>query len=122
MKNFEHYTEKLTDKEKEILVPWFVKGLAAKVGKEKIISNPQIRAGMKSSLGIDVAEVQVRKIVAYIRDNDLLPGLVATQRGYYVTKNPEEVKEYIKSLESREAGFKRARLSMERYLVHLLNK
>lgn len=119
MKNFEHYTEKLTDLEKKVLVPLFIRGLQNRVGEAKAITNPKMREGIKASFGSDLSEVQVRKIVAYIRDNDLLPGLLATQKGYYVSQNPEEVKEYIKSLEARKAGFERAIQAMERYLIKI---
>lgn len=119
MKNFEHYTEKLSEKEKTVYVPWFVRGLSPKVGKENAVTNPKMIEGINRVYGVKLSEPQVRKIIAYIRENDLLPGLVATQKGYYVSNDPEEIKEYIESLKAREAGFRAAIQSMERFLIRI---
>lgn len=120
MKTFERYTEKLSQKEKEVYVPWFITGLGTKVGKEKKITGPQMIEGINNRYKIKLGETQVRKIIAYIRENDLLPGLIASQNGYWISKDKQEIQDYIESLEAREAGFRSARLSMERYLKNLL--
>lgn len=119
MKTFERYTEKLNEKEKTVYLPWFIAGLGTKVGKDKKITGPKIIEAIFNRYSIKLGETQVRKIIAYIRDNDLLPGLIADQNGYHISKDPKEIQDYIESLEAREAGFRSARLSMERYLMTL---
>ncbi len=114
---FENLTYELTDYEKG-LVPKFVKGFSTKRGKQNAITNKAIVAIMKARYNI--TEPRVRKIINYIRIKNLVPGLVASKKGYYISNNPEEVKLYIKSLDGRVNEIRRVRESMQGYLKKLV--
>jgi hypothetical protein len=46
------------------------------------------------------SEVRLRKIVNYYRVNSILP-IISTCKGYYVSYDPEDINEMIKSLNQR---------------------
>ena len=73
-------TKELTDDEMG-LVPIIVKRFNDKKGKVHIVTNEQIRKGLKANLDIDITEPRVRKIIQYIRVKNLLIGLIATSIG-----------------------------------------
>jgi hypothetical protein len=98
--NFEDYTHELSDYELKTLVPIIVKGLLTKVGKENAITNNQIVPKLKGK-GYKVSSSRIRKIVHYIRVAGLIPCLIATSKGYYISNDKEEIKEYIDSLHQR---------------------
>ena len=96
---FEDETHELTDYEKT-LVRSFVISFAKKRGKEQIITNKEIETKMKAK-GYKVNAARIRKIIHFIRVNGFVKNLVATNRGYYIATDPEDVKEYVKSLTER---------------------
>lgn len=110
---FEDITYDLTAEE-EKLIPVFVKGLSKKIGKDNAVTSTHI---MRKIPGLNGA--RVRKIINYIRNNYLVPGLLANSSGYYVSKSKEEVREYINSLGHREAAIYSVRKKMEEYLKTL---
>lgn len=114
---FEETTYELTDFEKSLL-PVFIKGFARKHGKHDAVTNRQIVARLKSAYP-KITEVRVRKIINHIRKNNLIPGLVADSKGYYVTQDPEEVKRYIHSLAGRESEIRKVRECFYDYLNKL---
>jgi hypothetical protein len=118
---FEILTAELSHYEQEVLLPKIVAGLATKKGKELAITNKKICKGMKER-GMTITEVRVRKLVNYIRTHDLLPGLIATSAGYYVTEDPVELAKYIDSLRQRKNEIGRVEESMKSYLRILINK
>lgn len=115
IQGFEEETAPLSAKELE-LVPIFVGALKQKIGKDKAVTNTDIRAGMKSAKGINVPPSRVRKIINYIRMNDLVPCLIATSAGYYISQNKEELKKYIESLMGRERAIRAIRQQIEKSL------
>lgn len=118
LEGFEDITHDLTDDEAK-LVPYFIAGLKTNVGKANAItSNKIIEILQKDGL----TGARVRKIINYIRVNYLLPGLIATSKGYYISTDPQEIKEYIASLGHREAAISSVRKCMEEYLKQLQNK
>jgi len=111
---FEDITHELTDDEKALL-PRFVKGFRNKLGPDNAVTNKQVIAGFKAS-GTKISDARVRKIINYIRTHDLVPGLVATSKGYYVTRDPMTIKKYIHSLDCRIREIQRVRDAMARDL------
>ena len=97
---FEEITEPLTEYEQDVLLPVFVRCLATKVGRESAITNAKMVEGMKGA-GFKVDGPRVRKIINHIRDNALVPCLVATSKGYYVATTDFELAEYEESLKGR---------------------
>lgn len=82
------------------LVPQFVNGLKTKIGKDKAVSNSQIRKGFKS-VGITVSDARVRKIINHIRTNAIVPLLCSNSKGYYVARTKDEVESYLRGLKQR---------------------
>ena len=98
--NFDSHTQELNKYELDVLQPIIIRGLSTKIGKSKAITNKRICALLKQK-DYEITDTRLRKIIHNIRANDLLPLLIATSRGYYVSNNEEEIRDYIKSLSER---------------------
>lgn len=98
---FEKETKDLTDYEKGVLLPLMIKGFMHHVGEENAVTNKLICEKMQAK-GFDINEVRVRKIINFIRTNNLVPRLMATGKGYYITNEPRELLRYISSLKGRQ--------------------
>src|SRR5689334_14762441 len=98
-------TKPLTEKELQLL-PIIIKGLKTKLGASNAVSNKKICEALNEKYKANVGEARIRKIINHIRMNNLVPGLVANSAGYYISKNPDEVKFYIQSLIGREQAIK----------------
>ncbi|MCB9448652.1 MAG: hypothetical protein H6585_09945 [Flavobacteriales bacterium] len=112
--NFEDYTANLSDKEIELAYA-IAGAFKRRIGKENIISNRQICAKMKAR-GDHITPPRLRKIINYIRNYDLCPLLICNSKGYYVASDPEEVKDYIRSLSERAGAISSVKDSLERQL------
>ena len=71
LKGFEEYTAPLDEYEQKVLLPLLIQGLKTKVGKENAITNPAIVSKLKEK-GYKIEEPRVRKLISYIRINDLI--------------------------------------------------
>lgn len=118
IQGFEEQTQPLTDAELELL-PLFVRSFNHRKGKINAITNKDIIAKLKDR-GISISEPRVRKIINHIRNEALVPGLVASSEGYYVSDNPSEIEGYIKSLAGRISAISKVKDSMVNYLKSLL--
>lgn len=103
IKNFESITEELTEKELSI-IPFLVNGLITKT-KSNPIKAPEIVEAMNvflfnKKIDITLTEPRLRKCVNYIRTNGILP-LIATSKGYYVSRDKTEILSQIESLQQR---------------------
>ena len=114
IQGFTEQTEPLTEYEEQTLLPQLVRGLRTKVGKNNAVTNTAIVRGMKANLNLVVSEPRVRKIINHIRNNDLVPCLIATSQGYYIAESEQELKEYEDSLLGREEAIRSVRLSIQR--------
>lgn len=100
IEGFEKQTKELTDYERNILLPIMCKCFKNHQGKENAITNSLICEKMTAK-GYDVSEVRVRKIINQIRTYHLVPRLMATNQGYYITDDPAELNTYLQSLIGR---------------------
>jgi hypothetical protein len=100
LNGFEKETKDLTEYEEDVLLPLMIQGFENHVGADRAITNREI-CGKLRAKGYDVTEVRVRKIVNYIRTHNLVPRLMATGKGYYITNEPGELLGYISSLKGR---------------------
>lgn len=116
---FEKETAKLNDYEKTTLLPVMVKCLERKIGKENAVTNAYMCVKMNEK-GYEIGESRVRKIINYIRTNWLVPRLMASNAGYYVTNNVNELRAYITSLEGREEAIRAVRKEVEKQLEELI--
>ena len=102
LEGFEILTKPLDEWEKNRLIPCIVRSfLLNHVGKEKFISIQDIAAGLfklgfKTKKGKKLPSTDVRKYIHYIRENRLVPRLVANGRGYWVEPDPRKVERYVK--------------------------
>lgn len=116
LKGFEATTAPLSEYEMKVLVPLIVRGLRTKVGKAKAVTNSYIVRCLKGRY--ELTEARVRKIINYIRCNDIVPFLIATSTGYYIATSPDEVRDYEESLLSREAAIRAVREAIHRQLIN----
>lgn len=112
---FEDLTYDLTEIEQQVLLPIIIRGLLKKNGKEHAVTNKSIVAGMEKR-GYKITDIRVRKIINYIRVKNLIPGLLASSKGYYVSTDPQEVAKYIQSLRERNNQVERIIEVMQQYL------
>ena len=117
LQGFEDYTESLNEHELK-LIPLFVAGFKNKIGKGQAITNKEIVEALGKK-DIHLSETKIRKIINYIRNKSIVPGLVASSQGYYITKDPVELKKYIESLDGRVNEIMRVKESMKKYLFQL---
>ena len=75
IKGFEHITFELTKDEMELL-PTIIRGLTKKKGKTNAVTSTKICEALK----IDAP--RLRKMISYIRVNDLIFGLCSSSNGY----------------------------------------
>lgn len=115
IKNFDTETAALNDYEQTILLPIFLRSLRLKVGRQNAVTSAHIIERLKAKyLTMQLTGARVRKIVNYIRNHDLVCGLIATDKGYYIAESEQEMDEYVESLRGREDAIRAVRESMER--------
>lgn len=71
-----------------------------KAAKGKITNN-DLRALMMDKHQIHLSQIQMRKIINYIRTEGIIKNLAADWEGYWIEKDTLKVMKYIKSLELR---------------------
>ena len=94
IKGFETITADLSQDEVDMVQP-IINGLKAKQGKDMAVTGAKICEAM------GLAGPRLRKMINYIRTNNLLPGLCSTSNGYFVAQNIYEMQDYIISLRQR---------------------
>jgi hypothetical protein len=94
LKGFEKLTKELTEQELKI-VPDIVRGIGARTGKENAICSNVICEKM------NIIGVRLRKIIHFIRINNLVSGLCSNSKGYYIAKNLKELNDNNISLKQR---------------------
>jgi hypothetical protein len=97
--------EPLTWEERQLL-PFFVAAFRVRVESPNAIKATQIvKSGKewarKWKISTPINVERVRKIIRHIRLNHIIPNLVASSKGYYVTNDPLELERYIDSLAGR---------------------
>ena len=114
LKGFTKQTESLTDYEQFQLLPAVVKCFNGNhIGKENAITNEEICRRLQYH-NYNCNAVRMRKIINYIRRKGLVPCLIATSEGYYVTRSVQEMNDFIASLKGREDAIRAVRLEMEK--------
>jgi len=118
---FENQTIELNENEHKI-VSIVVDRFKTKPGIKNIVTNNQIIEGLKLKHGIEIKDSRVRKVIQFIRVNNLIPGLIATSKGYYSTDDIEELESWIESMIQRENAMKETRKAIENHLIQLKNE
>lgn len=118
---FENQTHKLTEYEYKVVMPILVEGLKKKIGKSKAITNNKICSALKEK-GYKVTEPRIRKIIYFIRQYNAVPMLIASSKGYWVTNDINEVKDWLESLESRIEAIQETKIYAEKMLEQIKYK
>lgn len=79
-----------------------------------IVTKMNIYLKMKGSK-MKMTDVRLRRMVNYIRTNGLLP-LIATSKGYFTSKNKQEIELQIKSLQERARSIQRCANGLKKFL------
>ena len=121
---FEEQTKPLTEREETEYLPPILQGLSVRIGKDKAITNKEMKRGLMVNRGIEISEARVRKIINYIRCYNLIPCLIATSDGYYIAETEQELIDYEDSLAGREEAIREVRLSIrqQRMMKYHMNK
>jgi hypothetical protein len=105
---------KVTSMDKVRIVPFVVKKLKAANSKNRMVSGPEIKNSIYKHQGIKINAGKLRVIIHYIRVNGLVKCLLATQQGYFITKDTLEMQVYLKSLNKRIRQIGHLRTSLDR--------
>lgn len=112
IRNFFQETVSLSSYEEEHVLPKIVSILEGCNGKSLAITNKKIIE--KYGVAGREMESRVRKVINYIRNNGLIPCLIATSYGYYIATDAKEVTDYEDSLKGRESAIRKIRLSLHK--------
>ena len=113
IENFEDQTQRLSDSEKQML-PALVNLLQDRIGKQNSIKNYALCKVLNETYNFSnkFNDARIRKMINYIRNKGLVPRLMATSDGYYVTTDSVELESFIRSLNGRIAAITKVRDSM----------
>ncbi len=99
-KQRKHQLAPLNDYENNILLPTVVKCLGRHIGRAQAITNRSMCEALEKN-DYEVSEVRMRKVISHIRKKKLIKCLVASNSGYHVTRDREEMADYIDSVQGR---------------------
>jgi predicted metal-dependent hydrolase len=115
---FEEQTKELSRSELDA-APALLEYLREAVGKAKAVTNKKIRAHL-ISMGHKLSESRVRKVINFFRREFAEMGaLVASSKGYWLSKDPAEVRNYLSSLTGRINEIRRVRYHTEKYYLKI---
>lgn len=113
--------EILSDEEVNRIVPILVRNLSKKIGSENAVSNSYIRKVLLAN-DIKTNGIRIRSMIHYIRVHDLVPCLIANNKGCYVAENIFEVYEYDEAFKARIRKMDRARKAIIRQRKNTFGK
>jgi hypothetical protein len=115
LKGFENITFELSKNEIKNQLPIIVKSLKkAKGQKNALTSNNLI--SILANEGEHTTGPRIRKMINNIRCKNVIPCLLSSSKGYWVSKDIDEVKDYVTSLQQREKEIKKVRLSIQKQI------
>lgn len=115
---FGEITCELTEYEKTNLLPKIVEILNRAIGKSHAVTNNQIISALQNE-GFKTTSPRIRKIIHEIRVNNIVKGILATSKGYFISNNRGEIATYISSLYERESSIRDVSRSLEDYLIEI---
>lgn len=118
---FENITGKLTDYEKDSIVPMLIQTIGSKTDKKMAVTNSHLVSWL-GACRIETSQVRVRMMINHIRNNNLLPCLMGSAKGYYVTDNPAVVDDQIESIMGRVRSMLNVVESLKAQKINLVNK
>lgn len=115
IKGFEDYTHELTEYEQEWIIPILIDILSAAIGKEKAVTNKHIVETLRF-VDLKSSGPRIRHMIHILRVSDRIVQLIATSDGYYITENPQELKDYQHSLDDRLRNIYQVRRAIKRQI------
>lgn len=112
IRNFYRETDCLSKYEEEHVLPKIVSILQQCKGSSNALTNKMII--VKYGVAGTEMESRVRKVINFIRNNGIIPCLIATSKGYYIATDAKEITDYEDSLKGRESAIRRIRLSLHK--------
>lgn len=112
IRNFYRETDTLSKYEEEHVLPKIVSILEACKGRCNALTNKKIIE--KYGVAGREMESRVRKVINYIRNNGIIPCLIATNSGYHIATDAKEITDYEDSLKGRESAIRKIRLSLHK--------
>ena len=131
IRNFEEYTDELSEDEQKYILPSLAKLLILHVGKEKAITNKYIVSHFNKYFPIQkwiqdknnmtlvtvkTSEPRIRHMIHILRVSDSIPYLIATSMGYYISNDRKEIETYIGSIDDRLRAIYAIRKALKRQL------
>jgi len=113
---FEDFTQNVKDDEIEI-INLIAKGLNARVGKHKAITNANMRSQLFNNCDINVPDAKMRRYIQYIRAYNLVPMLCGSKKGYWVAESVEEFIKYREGFASRLRSMQFTLAAMSHYEI-----
>lgn len=100
IKDFEIQTCRLSEEETAIATEiCFI--LSQRLGKENIITSTRIINYINDRSKVKINGARFRKIINFIRRNNMVENLLATSGGYFVEHDLKKVQKYIEGLRKR---------------------
>jgi hypothetical protein len=96
IKGFEEETYELKEGELKHIVPIIANLIGGAVGKENAIRSTDMLEYLELR-NYRTSDSRIRKMVQYLRMNKKLRGLIAGNGGYYISKDPKEIREYAEN-------------------------
>lgn len=118
---FENVTTSLTQLELKQVVPLLVQMIGSRKHKNEAVTNKDLCRWLQTE-GFSTTEVRIRMMINYIRNSNLLPCLIGTGKGYYVTNDPVEVELQIISLQGRVNSIKNVIDSLKAQKMNLIRR
>ena len=108
---FEQYTKELSGDERKI-APLIIDLLKATNGPSTAVSAKKMSKVIAKKKGLKVKGPRIRKMIHEIRVKGVVPDVLASSQGYYVSSDKEQRSKYIKSLNERIDAIKEVRRAL----------
>ena len=112
IRNFYRETDHLSRYEEKTILPKVVEILEHRKGMAQTITSKKIIALYGAS--DKESSARVRKVINYIRNNGIIPCLIATNKGYYIATDAKEITDYEESLRGRVSAIHKMRQSIHK--------
>jgi len=86
------------------------------VGPDNCRTNKQIQKYYNAK-GYKLNDIRVRRIIRYIRLNNMVPFLVASAKGYYRTTDQQDILRFLESCRQRERAQQEMRQAIEKQYI-----
>ena len=118
--NFENFTSELNEFEVNNILPYIVDSWKRKIPDVDVINMKDMVAGLNSYLFKNkigyfrknnfykiykMNEPRMRKFIHHIRVSGIVPNLIATSKGYFLTNKKNEIQKFINSCRERANSF-----------------